>query len=187
VSDVDAWDAVIVAGGAGLRLGGVSKPELVLGGLALIDRSLDAVEGARSVVVVGGPRTEGVAWTVEEPPGSGPASAIAAGLAALGTDPAPWTVVLGVDTPRAADAVPGLLAAREADGVWLVDEDGREQPLIAVYRTQALAARAVAARPGDSLRSLTGGLAMCRVQDVDGLARDVDTWEDVAYWEGVLR
>lgn len=113
--------------------------------------------------------------------------AIAAGLRFLHGACAPWTVVLGVDTPRAADAVPAVLAVRAGDGAWLVDGDGREQPLIAAYRTASLYARAIATQPGDSLRSLTDGLAMRGIDDTHGSSRDVDTWEDVTYWEGVLR
>lgn len=182
------WDAVVLAGGAGTRLGGVSKPDLVVAGTALLERTLQAVAGASTVVQVGGPRREGVTWTVEDPPGFGPAAALAAGVTALGTDHAPWVVVLGVDTPRAADAVPLLIAARTGDGAWLVDDTGREQPLIAVYRTQALVERIrrEPMRQGGSLWRMVEGLELSRVEDPAGLSRDVDTWEDAQYWEGVL-
>src|SRR5690606_19071780 len=141
------WDAIIVAGGRGSRLGGVSKPDLSVGGMSLLDRTLAAVAPARETVVVGGPTRAGVTWTVEGPPGSGPAKALAAGLAALNGQ-APRTVVLAVDAPRAADVVPRLLAAlagagvkgdgvsagsgaaggggvrARVDGAWFVDEEG---------------------------------------------------------------
>lgn len=200
-----AWDAVVIAGGAGSRLGGASKPELVVGGVALVDRTLAAVSGARAVMLVGGPRREGVGWTVEDPPRSGPAAAVAAGVAALaaaarggGVSPAPWTVVLGVDTPRAEQAVQALLAAREGDGgalvdgatsfdgAWLVDGEGREQPLVAIYRTSALAAHAEGDLIGASLRRLVGGLAMIAVPDTAGLSRDLDTWDDARFWKETL-
>ena len=204
-----AWDAVVIAGGAGSRLGGASKPELVVGGVALVDRTLAAVAGARAVMLVGGPRREGVGWTVEDPPRSGPAAAVAAGVAALAAaargagagaaaGPAPWTVVLGVDTPRAEQAVQALLAAREGDGgaspvgatsfdgAWLVDGEGREQPLVAVYRTRVLAAHAEGDLIGASLRRLVGGLAMIAVPDTAGLSRDLDTWDDARFWKETL-
>lgn len=179
------WDAVVVAGGAGSRLGGASKPELMVGGSPLLDRALDAVAGARSVVTVGGPQRPGVLWTVEEPAGSGPAAALAAGLSALGSHPAPWTVVLGVDTPRAAEAVPLLLAARSGapDGAWVVDASGEMQPLLAIYRTSSLAARCDGDLAGSSLRRLVTGLAMVPVADPGGLSRDLDTWEDAQFWK----
>ncbi len=185
---VTAWDAIIVAGGAGRRLGGASKPSLVVGGTTLLARALDAVVGAQGVVVVGGPRVDGVAWTVEDPPGSGPAAAMAAGVAALALGAAPWTVVLGVDTPLVADAVARVMAARDngRDGAWLVDAEGREQPLLAVYRTDTLAARCEGTLANASLRRLTAGMNMVAVRDADGLSRDLDTWDDARYWKEQL-
>lgn len=184
------WDAVIVAGGKGSRLGGTSKPDLSVGGMTLLDRTLEAASGARDVVLVGGPRRERVRWTLEDPPGSGPAAALAAGLAALETH-APWTVALAVDTPRAADVVAGLLAAlagasEAVDGAWMVDASGRAQPLLAVYRTEALRERCAGAEAGQSMRRLVEGLTMVDVHDADGAARDVDTWEDVEFWKEQL-
>lgn len=177
---------IVVAGGAGSRLGGVSKPELELGGVSLLDRALQAVEGAHRVVIVGGPRRDGVLWTVEDPPGGGPAAAVAAGLRALEAEGrADWTLVLGVDTPLAAQAVPLLMAARDRDGAWLVDADGREQPLVAVYRTSALAQHAQGDLAGAPMRRLVGELDMCPVVDPAGLARDVDTWADVEHWRAL--
>lgn len=186
MNDSVAWNAIVLAGGAGRRLGGISKPDLVVAGTALLDRTLAALAGAHAVVQVGGPARAGMTWTVEDPLGSGPAAALAAGVQALGQDPAPWTVVVGVDTPRIADAVPSLLAARTDDGAWLVDPEGRAQTLVAVYRTQTLVERTVTVAPGTSLREVVGGLRMAEVPDKDGLSRDVDTWEDAEYWEGVL-
>lgn len=206
------WDAVIVAGGRGSRLGGASKPDLSVGGVPLLDRALGAVEGARQVVLVGGPTRDGVLWTVEDPPGSGPAKALAAGLTAL-SDHAPWTVVLGVDTPRAADAVPRLLAAVAdsvvadaevagggdvsveesggagvtqgggVDGAWFVDGEGEPQPLLAIYRTRPLLDRTRDLEDGTSMRRLVAGLTMVTVPDADGVTRDLDTWADAQYWK----
>ena len=48
-----AYDAIIVAGGRGTRLGGVSKPDLSVGGMPLLDRTLVAVAGAQFAVIVG--------------------------------------------------------------------------------------------------------------------------------------
>lgn len=206
------WDAIIVAGGRGARLGGVSKPDLSVGGMSLLDRTLAAAAPARETVVVGGPTRAGVTWTVEDPPGSGPAKALAAGLAALNGH-APWTVVLAVDTPRAADAVPRLLAAladagvksdagvkgdavsadsgaaggggvrARVDGAWFVDEEGEVQPLLAIYRTAALLDGTRDLEEGTSMRRLVAGLMMVAVPDVDGVARDLDTWGDAEFWK----
>jgi len=196
--------AIIVAGGAGTRLSGVSKPELIVAGRSLMDRTLDACAGASRVVIVGGEhlKRESALWACEEPPGSGPAAGLAAGLAALDAagDGSELVLVLGSDTPRAAVGVASLLErVGEAtgsepadgtvlvDGVWLVDGEGFPQPLVAIYRRAAIAARCAGeAGPGASLRRVTSGLNMVAVADVHGAARDVDTWEDVQYWEGEL-
>jgi molybdopterin-guanine dinucleotide biosynthesis protein A len=93
--------AVIVAGGQGRRLGGRDKPALVVHGRALLDRALDAVSGV-PVVVVGPRRTlpAGVVGAAEDPPGGGPAAAVAAGFAALPELPADAIVaVLAADLP----------------------------------------------------------------------------------------
>ena len=193
----DQWDAVIVAGGKGRRLGGVSKPALIVGGLTMIDRTLSAVDTASAVVVVGGPPPVGVRWTVEDPPGTGPAAGLGAGLAELARDRevAPWTMVLAVDMPRAHAAIPLLLGGRGAhDGVWLVDSDGHPQPLLAVYRTEALGTALTATREAAgehglanvSLRTLVAGLTMTELPDREGVSRDLDTGEDARYWKEQL-
>lgn len=182
----EAWDAIILGGGRGERLGGVSKSDLLVGDSPLLDRALAAVGGAADVVIVGGSRRDGVRWTLEEPPGGGPAAGVLAGLAALASsrEPSPWTVVLAVDTPGAADAVPALLAARAQDGAWVIDDHGREQPLLAAYRTAVLA---LDGDPhGAPMRTLVAGLDMVAVADPAAAAHDVDTWEDVEFWKGRL-
>lgn len=182
-----AFDAIIVAGGRGSRLGGASKPDLDVGGTSLLTRALRAVDRAALTVIVGGPRPLGVRWTVEEPAGSGPAAALAAGLAALrgdGREPSPVTVVIAVDTPLAAQAVPGLVAAADADrGAWLVDGDAVAQPLLAAYPTRLLASRCDGDLEGASLRRLVGELPMREIVDDGGVSRDLDTWEDALWWK----
>lgn len=78
----------MLAGGTGTRLGGVDKAALELAGRPLLDRVLDAVAaaGALGTVVVGDVAAHGrpgVRVVVEDPPRSGPAAGIVAGLAAL--------------------------------------------------------------------------------------------------------
>jgi molybdopterin-guanine dinucleotide biosynthesis protein A len=79
------FDAVILAGGSGRRLGGVDKGALVVAGLPLLDRVLLASAAARRTVVVGEPRptVRSVVWTREDPPGGGPLAGLAAGMAEL--------------------------------------------------------------------------------------------------------
>jgi molybdopterin-guanine dinucleotide biosynthesis protein A len=79
------FDAVILAGGSGRRLGGVDKGALVVAGLPLLDRVLLASAAARRTVVVGEPRptVRSVVWAREDPPGGGPLAGLAAGMAEL--------------------------------------------------------------------------------------------------------
>lgn len=180
-----AFDAVVLAGGRGSRLGGPSKPEVLVAGRALLDHALVAVADASHVVVVGPPAVArpGAVTVLEDPPGGGPVAGLAAGLAAL-TEPSELVVVLACDVPRAGAALPALRAAAGADGVdgaRLVSADGHPQHLVAVYRSVALAA-ALGRLPtvhGASMRTLLAGLRLVDVPDADDAAADADTWADV--------
>jgi molybdopterin-guanine dinucleotide biosynthesis protein A len=197
-----AFDAVVLAGGEGRRLGGVSKPEVLVDGRAMLDRVLDATEGARRVVVVGPARLArpGVLTVLEDPPSGGPVAGLDAGMAALGEDGASRVLVLACDVPLVAEAVPALLAAlpngmpqerAHRDGARLVDGEGRGQPLAAVYRAAALRdalarCRARGGVHGASVRGLVADLRWVDVPDVDGAGADGDTWEAVAHLEDVI-
>lgn len=193
MTDAVRYDAVVLAGGRGSRLGGVDKAELVVGGRSLLTRTLAAADGAEQRVVVGpGPVPHGVQQTLEDPPGGGPVAGLAAGNAALDRpDRAPWVLVLAVDQPAAALTVPDLLSACASlgpDGPGVVcpaDADGRPQWLLALYRTDRLTARL--AELGDardcSVRELVEPLRLCTVPVATEHLRDVDTWQDVSHWE----
>lgn len=180
------FDGVILAGGRGRRLGGVSKPEVTVGGRRLLDIALDALVGARSTVVVG-PRTSTarrVTWTREDPPGAGPVAALQAALAVVD---APIVVVLAADLPFiSVEAVAALrFAIGDAPGVVAVDESGREQPLIGCYDTARLRAAMPSTVDGAAMRAVLNRL------DVDGrlqrlalsnhppVAFDCDTADDL--------
>ncbi|MCO1616920.1 NTP transferase domain-containing protein [Micromonospora sp. CPM1] len=94
------YAAILLAGGAARRMGGVDKPARAVGGRPMLHRVLDAVADADQRIVVGssGPLPRGVRTAREEPPGGGPVAATAAGLAWL--DPGTTTVaVLAADLP----------------------------------------------------------------------------------------
>ncbi|MBI0383311.1 molybdenum cofactor guanylyltransferase, partial [Streptomyces albiflaviniger] len=134
-----AYDAVILAGGAARRLGGVDKPALRVGGRALLDRVLDACRGAGRTVVVGPrrPTARPVRWAREEPSGGGPVAAVDAGIRQT---TAPVVLVLSADLPFLThETVETLLTGLQgAEGAVLIDPDGREQPLVAAYRAEPL-------------------------------------------------
>jgi len=176
---------VVLAGGRGSRLGGSSKPEVVVGGRALLDHALAAVQDATQVVIVGPPSVSrpGIATVLEDPPDGGPVAGLAAGLAAL-SSPSAFVVVLACDVPRAGAALPALLSAASVDGVdgaRLVSSDGHPQHLVAVYRSPALtsALRRLTTVHGASMRALLAALTLADVPDTDDSAADADTWADV--------
>ncbi|MET7647764.1 NTP transferase domain-containing protein [Streptomyces sp. NPDC005426] len=184
-----AYDAIVLAGGAAKRLGGADKPGVRVGGRALLDRVLGACAGARTTVVVGGrrPTSRAVTWTREEPQGGGPLAALGAGVRHTAAE---RVLVLSADLPfLGADTVGSLLEAADeggAEAAVSTDQDGRDQPLVAVYRAEplrrelALIAAEHGSLAGLPLRLLTHELSLSRVA-VDPLASfDCDTWEDVA-------
>ncbi|MFJ9563409.1 NTP transferase domain-containing protein [Streptomyces fuscichromogenes] len=187
-TDPPPHDAIVLAGGAARRLGGTDKPSVRVGGRPLLDRVLAACAGARRTVVVAAPRptSRPVRWTREDPPGGGPVAALDAGLRHTTAD---HVVVLSADLPFLEEAtVARLLAALRASGAdaaLLTDADGRDQPLVAAYRTAALHRALAALAEGDNgltglpLRRLTATLDLTRVPDP--LASfDCDTWDDIA-------
>jgi molybdopterin-guanine dinucleotide biosynthesis protein A len=227
----DVLDAIILAGGRAERLGGVSKPDLVVGGRSLLATAIEAARaaGCARIVVVGPPELDAPGCTVvrEDPPFGGPVAAVAAGLSAVpsagriapgeagalpsagrvapgeaGALPSAGRVapgeagrvsrpgdilVLACDMPDAPDAVRRLHAARAgggtADGVCLVDADGRLQWLAAIYSRSSLERAfgeldAESGVAGASMRRLAASLDLTLVAD-GGSTHDIDTWSDL--------
>ena len=195
--------AVIVAGGASRRLNHVPKASLSDGTNTLLGCALEAVAAASPRVVVGPeslPLPSGVLRTREDPPFSGPAAAIHAGLECIAADcersqvPLPeWCLILGVDTPRIAPAVQQLIAAARAAeqasvgqsaptdsessaGFWGVSE-GIYQPLVGIYRFEAIRSVFSAGTTNASVRSFLRRLNPTAVQMSAADTADVDTWE----------
>jgi molybdopterin-guanine dinucleotide biosynthesis protein A len=181
----------VLAGGAGRRLGGVDKPALVVQGQPLLDRALAALGADVPTVVVGPvrPTARPVTFVAEDPPGSGPAAALHAGVAALPPLPPDAAVgVLAADLPAVTAAtlrrLAGALSAdADVDGAVLV-EGGREQVLLGVWRAGPLAA-ACAVRPswaGASVRSLLAPLRRIAVAAAGEEGADIDTPEQWRHW-----
>lgn len=182
------FDAILLAGGRGSRMGGVCKPELTVGGSRLVDLALSSVAGAASVIVVGDARVPpGVNHTREDPAYGGPVAALDAGFQALETH-SEWTVVLATDLPDVVAAVARLLRApvpADQDGACLLDTDGRLQWLLGRYRTPALAAR-LADRGEPPITAMHRLLRPLRLHGVDpGAASvaDVDTPDELRRWQ----
>ena len=194
--------AVVLAGGRGSRLGSRDKPALLIGDRSLLDIALQAVAGC-PIVVVGPerPLPAGLLTAREDPPGSGPAAAVAAGWLALPELPATAIIaVLAADLPgitratvaRLCAAVSGAAgsgaavsgaavsdasgsgAATSVDrprGAVLVDAGGRRQYLIGVWRHGALGA-AVTRRREWAGASLRRLLAPIDVLEVPAQGRE---------------
>ncbi|MEU5908009.1 NTP transferase domain-containing protein [Micromonospora sp. NPDC047527] len=199
------YAAVVLAGGAARRMGGVDKTALAVGGRSMRDRVLAAVTDAAPRVLVGPADVVpvGVRVTREDPPGGGPVAATAAGLALLDPDTA-LVALLAADLPlltRAAigelltHLTAGLVASEvesgpeQIDGVCFVDTGGRRQSLCGVWRVAALRsglARLSAERDGSlagaPVRALLAGLVIREVPWVRSGPPpwfDCDTDEDV--------
>ena len=205
--------AVVVAGGASRRLNHVPTASLSDGTNTLLGCALEAVAAASPRVVVGPeslPLPSGVLRTREDPPFSGPAAAIHAGLECIAADcersqvPLPdWCLILGVDTPRIAPAVQQLIAAARAAaraaeqaatatlspadsealtdseasaGFWGVAE-GIYQPLVGIYRFDAIRSVFSTGTTDASVRSFLRRLSPVAVQMSAADTADVDTWE----------
>ncbi|MEW2463605.1 NTP transferase domain-containing protein [Streptomyces sp. NPDC046994] len=188
VPGVDGYDAVVLAGGAARRLGGADKPGVRIGGRALLDRVLAACAGAATTVVVAEPRPTArpVVWAREEPPDGGPVAALGAGLSRT---TAGYVVVLSADLPfvdqETLRRLLGGLAASDAEGAVLTDGEGRDQTLVAAYRSAALRRELArlstehAGLNGLPLRRLVARLALVRICDPVA-SFDCDTWDDIA-------
>ncbi|SCE81819.1 molybdenum cofactor guanylyltransferase [Micromonospora chokoriensis] len=190
------YAAVVLAGGAARRMGGVDKPAVPVGGRPMRDRVLAAVADATPRVLVGPVDAvpNGV-WVVrEDPPGGGPVAAAAAGLAVLDPDTT-LVALLAADLPLLTRSAIGELLDQlgrvdpQPDGACFVDGDGRRQSLCGVWRVPALRAGLdrLAAERGGSLsgapvRALLAGLVTREVPwSGDGPPPwfDCDTDEDV--------
>lgn len=185
----------MLAGGSGRRLAGSGKPELLVDGRRLIDTVLAAC-GSALVVVVSPPRAGlGDAVTVrEDPPGGGPAAALATGIRALleisADQPADrFTAVLAADLPGISASLLHRLGALLqqtplAAGALALDPTGRRQLLVGVWRLEPLAA-AARRRPDWSGLALSWLLADLEVVELPAgwpEVGDVDTADDLARW-----
>ncbi|WP_040338525.1 molybdenum cofactor guanylyltransferase [Candidatus Blastococcus massiliensis] len=132
------YTALVLAGGRAARLGGQAKPQLEVGGRSMLATVLGAVADAERRIVVGPPQPVpgDVAVVREHPPGGGPVAALRAGLPSVRTE---VVAVLAGDLPfLTAGLIAELRAGLTDDGVLVVDETGRDQLLVGVWRTAAL-------------------------------------------------
>jgi molybdopterin-guanine dinucleotide biosynthesis protein A len=164
VEPLPPYTAVVLAGGRAARLGGQAKPQLEVGGRPMLATVLDAVADATRRVVVGPPQPapSDVVLIREHPPGGGPVAALRAGLAEVPTD---VVALLAADLPfLTAVLVADLRARLTGDGVLVVDDTGRDQLLLGVWRTDALRAAVADTSGPTSLRKVFAPLAVRRLR-----------------------
>jgi len=182
---VAPYTAVVLAGGKAARLGGQAKPQLEVGGRTMLAAVLAAVSDADCRVVVGPrqPVPDDVVLVRERPPGGGPVAALRAGLAEVPTE---VVAVLAGDLPFLTGAlITELRGQLSGDGVLVVDDGGRDQLLLGVWRTAALRSAVAGSSGPTSMRRVLAPLSVRRVRPAEVPGQpppwlDCDTPADLA-------
>lgn len=145
----------VLAGGASRRMG-QSKPGLLLDGETMLDRQIRLLRSvARRVVVVGG--SPGYLDDFNAPlvpdalPGRGPLAGLYTALLESRTE---FNLVLGCDLPFVNRCLLAFIAERAIAAGWDVtvprSQDGRMQPLCAVYHRRILYAVRTCLQSGEN-------------------------------------
>ena len=146
------FSVVVLSGGSARRLGR-DKASTTINGISMIERVLRPISDDVEVIVVGEYSesiTREVIITREDPAGTGPLAALAAGLTHVTNDK---FLLLATDMPFVGDLGLELLkildeASDGIDAIVPVDEQGKLQPLCAAYRSHSV--RNAFARIGDA-------------------------------------
>lgn len=184
---------VILGGGTGQRLGGASKPDLVVRGRRALEWALASEPGIPHVCVVPESVTvpSDVIRVMEEPPRSGPAAGFVAGVQALlqvlaEDTKSRWIGLVPVDAPLATLTFPLLLEAVEdsisqghrVDGA-LAYAAGHRQNLIGIFSLDAVRNFAVSQWVNRSMRTLLKELDTINVEVPESWVADIDTPSDL--------
>jgi molybdopterin-guanine dinucleotide biosynthesis protein A len=180
---------LLLTGGTSRRLG-VDKATLLLDGDRLVDRVAGVLAGVATTVLEVGPGYSSLAAVREEPPGSGPLAALAAGAAALGARGLGTSavLVLAVDLPFVDAPLLEWLASHRDPRTVVPVVDGLPQPLCARYTYAALSLAPELVAAGErSMRALLSRLDVHDATEAEwgGVASarafaDVDTPEDAS-------
>ena len=163
--------AAILAGGAGTRLGGVSKALLEIGGRTILARQLDVLRPLFGEVFLVAPDpspfdAHGVRVVRDRLAGKGAPGGVHAALEEAG---AGWVFCLACDMPFVSAPPVALLAARRegAEAVVFL-RAGFVEPLFGFYATSLLPAFRLALETGDpSLAKLLSAARTVRVAERD--------------------
>ena len=192
---------IVLAGGTGKRLGGCSKPDLLIAGDRLISWTLSFLPKVPTVVVA--PEEvevpEKVFLTMEEPPGSGPAAGIVAGWHRLAASfvfsPSDIIGVCPVDAPLSGFALRQLgrqLQEMNEDGSGkekiLLGQVGEvTQYVLGAFTVRALMEMARSNPLNRSVRGLVSEIGFSTREISANYARDVDTPADIPPVTELLR
>lgn len=173
--------AVVLAGGGARRFGG-DKLGAPYAETTVLDHLLAELPKTWEVICVGPRRAVGrhASWVREEPMRGGPLAGIAAALPHVSTE---VTVVVAGDMPRAGPVLPRLMArllldSRHLDAIVACDPAGRENPLLAAYRSDVLRSalpQCPDGLPARTLLRLRHGILAVTAEE----AHDIDTPDDL--------
>lgn len=157
----------ILAGGQGRRLGGRDKAWLLRNGEPQVLRIARQFERECAAVLVSANRDphryaeHGLAALEDRIAGIGPLGGLHALASACAT---PWLLTMPVDVVNTNDCLLRTLASAGGDGAAAVDDDGL-QPLIALYRRDALRVAVAAAIEANdfSVRAMQARMALSPV------------------------
>lgn len=177
---------IILAGGTGKRLGGVSKPDVLIAGHRLIDLAVDNLPETDHIVAVAPDTVQmppGVAQVVEDPPLSGPAAGVAAGwhyLRQYITDGTDHIGLIPTDAPLAGLVLAHLSAALDDTDVdaAIAYANGFVQRTVVVFTADGLAHVTDGPCHNVSLRKVLNRITTVTVPVDDRYIIDVDTPED---------
>lgn len=185
----------VLVGGSGLRLGGVDKAALIVGGVSLLERQLALLTPrCRERLVIGGAvraLPPDVRALADEAAGQGPLGGVAAALAGAAHDD---VLILAVDLPALTDAalaaiLQAALAAPAAHAVVPRHDGGALEPLCALWRRAALpVVRAHLAAGQRALHRVLGDAALTVAHVAvaalggPGVLANVNTRDDLARW-----
>ena len=170
-----------MTGGASRRFGS-PKAELAVDGERLADRGARLLRDVCDVVLEVGPGYSSLPAVREDPAGTGPLAALAAGGDALVARDSPtYFLVLAVDLPFVGRRLLEHLRDHSAAGVVVPRVDGEPQSLCARYSFDALAvAHSLLADGARSMKALLDAVPVTWVDDDDwSCVASVDAFADV--------
>jgi len=171
---------------------GSDKASLNFGPGTLLQFQLNQIPNNIPIIVVGDVADAGsdVLFTRENPPGSGPVAAIAAGLELVRTA---GVLLLAVDAPFAAPHVLTLNLTPGHDAIVPKDLNGKAQYLAGLYRSDSLrhALEKLGSPKNRSMRELISHLPAVEFIELNSDNAhdfvDLDTLEDVTHARETLR